>query len=183
MGGKSTRLSSSVTVAQYLILEQAGNREALGRFIQERFNERYLRPVEASQEKHGFTMLAIGCLAIETLESFYQGKANTKGESEKMFNGFFSRDTPFKVFAGNNGWFYKNIRCGILHQAETRGGWRVLRTGPLLDASQKTINAARFCQELRKAVAYYAKQIESDDSCWQNFQKKMRAICDNCSRS
>lgn len=183
MGGKSTRLSSSVTVAQYFILEQAGNREALGRFIQERFNERYFRPVEASQEKHGFTMLAIGCLVIETLESFYQGKANTLGESKKMFNDFFSRDTPFKVFEGNDDWFYGNIRCGILHQAETRGGWRVLQTGPLLDASQKTINAAQFYQELKKAVADYAKQIEFDDSCWQNFQNKMRAICDNCSEN
>lgn len=181
MGGESTRLSSSITVAQYLALEQAGDRRALGRFIKDRFNERYFVPIEDSPSKHGFTMLAIGCLVIEALESFYQGQTDTKGMSEKMFNDFFARDTPFKVFAGNGGWFYKNIRCGILHQAETRGGWRILRRGPLLDSSQKTINAARFHRELKKAVAHYAKQIESDD-CWQNFQKKMRAICDNCSK-
>ncbi len=175
-----TKLSSSLTVVQYRTLEQANERRALGKFIRERFDERYFNPVEDSPNKHGFAMLAIGCLVIESLESFYQGEADTKGKSKKIFNDFFSRDTPFKVFAGDNDWFYTNIRCGILHQAETRDGWRILRTGPLCNVNKKTINAARFLQELRIVVADYAKQIEVDDNCWHFFKSKMSFVCGNC---
>jgi hypothetical protein len=180
MSFESTQLSSSLTVAQYRSLEQANDREALGRFIQERFDERYFNPIINSSTKHGFAMLAIGCLVIESLESFYQGKGDTKGQSQEMFRSFFVRNTPFKVFARDDGWFFKNIRCGILHQAETRGGWKIFRKGPLCDVNKKTINATRFLQELRRVVAGYAKQIESDDNCWQCFKNKMDFVCSNC---
>lgn len=177
-----TKLSSSLTVAQYRVLEQANNREALGAFIQERFNERYFQPIENSSARHGFAMIAIGCLVIESLESFYQGKGDTKGESREIFNSFFKRDTSFKVFASDDNWFYINIRCGILHQAETKGGWKLLRRGPLCDINQKTINATIFIKELRKVVVGYAKQIETDEDLWNCFKTKMNFVCGNCSR-
>ena len=180
MAGEATRLSASMTVAQYRVLEQAGDRKALGTFILERFDERYFKPVENSPSKHGFASLAVGCLVIETLESFYQGRVDTRGMSNRMFRGFFRRDTPLKVFAGGDDWFFNSIRCGILHQAETRDGWRVLRSGPLLDSTARTINASLFLRELSKVVVAYAKQLEIDDTCWMNFQKKMKAICNNC---
>ena len=72
--------------------------------------------------------MAVSCLVIETLESLsIQGKNDTKGHSKEMFAAFFKRNTPLGVFAGGDDWFYKKIRCGILHQSETREGWRILR--------------------------------------------------------
>ncbi len=175
-----TKLSSSITVRRYRAFQQAGKREALARFVQERFDERYFKPVGESSSKHGFTLMAVGCLVIETLESFYQGRADTRGVSAQMFRDFFKRDTPLKVFAGKSDWFYKDIRCGILHQAEARGGWRIQRHGPLLDSSARTINASRFLRELRKAVGAYSHQLQTDEICWKRFQNKMEAICRNC---
>ena len=129
--------------------------------------------------KHGFASLAICCLTIETLESFYQGLGDTKSHSKRMFREFFARDTPLKVFGGGNDWFYKDIRCGLLHQAEARNGWRILRSGPLLDMKAKRINATTFLHELQQAVDVYADRL-CDDAYWTLFKKKMKAVCANC---
>lgn len=176
----STKLSSSTTVARYKRLEAANDRKALGQFFVQRFDERYFLPIENSLNKHGFAVLAVACLAIETLESFYQGRPDTKNASTQMFRDFFARDTALKVLAGGNDWFYKDIRCGILHQSESRGGWRVLRSGPLLNAQAKTINATAILRALRWDVRRYAQKIQTDEQLWKNFCKKMGAVCANC---
>ena len=41
MAADNTRLSSSLTVAQYRALEAAADRRELARFVRERFDERY----------------------------------------------------------------------------------------------------------------------------------------------
>ena len=167
-------------VARYRSLEAESNKQALGRFIVERFNERYFRPILDSPSKHGFAVLAIACLVIETLESFYQGLADTRGKSSRMFQDFFARNTSLKALSEPSDWFFTEIRCGILHQGETRGGWRILRTGPLLDRSGKVINANAILVTLKKAVEQYSIQLETDDVLWKNFKKKMAAVCANC---
>lgn len=184
MNAAKTKLSSTVTVERYKELEQNDDRKALAQFVRDRFNERYFNPIESAplKCKHGFTSLAVCCLVIETLESFYQGRADTKGHSKEMFDSFFAnRGTPLKVFGGGNDWFYYDIRCGILHQSEARNGWHVLRSGPLLDmTTKKKINATKFIRELRKAVDAYAAKLVNDDQHWEAFKKKMKAVCDNC---
>jgi hypothetical protein len=180
MSAENTKLSSSTTVARYRALEAKADKRALGQFIVERFDERYFRPVEDSPSKHGFAVLAVACLVIETLESFYQGRADTKNFSRQMFRDFFARNTPLMVFSGGDDWFYKDIRCGILHQSETRGGWRVLRNGPILDVKRKAINATALLRELQRHVEQYAAYLQVDEVLWKNFQKKMGAVCANC---
>ncbi len=175
-----TKLSSSTTVAQYRKLEAAGDRKAIGQFFVVRFDERYFRPIEESSSKHGFAVLAIACLVIETLESFYQGRLDTKKASTQMFRDFLGRDTPLKELAGGNDWFYKDIRCGILHQSESRGGWRVRRRGPLLDVNEKALNATAILRALRSEVRLYAQKIQRDEQLWKNFCKKMGGVCANC---
>lgn len=126
-------------------------------------------------------MMAVGCLVIETLESFRQGLANTKGKSKQLFTDFFAKESSLKPFS-NVGNFYDDIRCGILHQAEVRGGWRIKRVGVLLDLENKTINAERFIQALRNAVIEYACQLQTDPELWENLKKKMEQVCANCER-
>lgn len=177
-----TRLSSKITVKRYRELELNDDRTAIGEFLRQRFAERYFQPIEFSQKKHGFLIMAVCCLLIETLESFHQGKRDGKGS--KTFSAFFAHDTELKVFGKDLGqgpdWFYKNIRCGILHQSETKGGWRILRKGELLNVSDKTINATKFLAELSRAINDYAKKLQTDDVLWGRFKTKMKFICDNC---
>lgn len=177
------RLSSSVTVSRYEELEKQEDRASLAKFIQERFEERYFLPMLDSQSKHGFTFMAIGCLVVETLEAFYQGRADTKGASKAVFREFFNRYAPLSQFGHDGDWFFENIRCGILHQGETRDGWRIKRSGLLLDKERKSINADQFVIELRKAVAMYGQHLMVNDDCWKNFKKKMKSVCANCRNS
>lgn len=175
-----TKLSSSITVNNYRKLEASGDRKEIGKFIYQRFDERYFRPILVSSNKHGFTLMAIGCLVIETLESFYQGRRDSVRISKRMFRDFFNRDTALKVFSSEDDWFYSKVRCGILHQAEVVGGWRIICTGALLNSVDKTINATKFIQELQKVLEDYAIQLETDELLWSNFKLKMDAICQNC---
>lgn len=178
-----THLTKTVTVAKYREMEKANDRAACGRFIVKRFHERYFEPTIDAPTRHGFTLMAIGCLVIEALECFYEGRADSDGKSKAVFRRFLERDTGLQALGGGDDWFYKQIRCGILHQAETVGGWRIHRSGPLLNARERVINAKRFIDLLQAAVRDYARQLEAagpEDALWENFKKKMDAVCKNC---
>ncbi|MCZ4314625.1 hypothetical protein O4H66_14545 [Comamonadaceae bacterium G21597-S1] len=179
---EATYLTKTVTVAKYRELEAAGDRVASGRFIVERFYERYFEPTVGAPKRHGFTLVAVGCLVIETLECFYEGKATSQGCSRAIFRNFFTRPTGLEALGRGGDWFYRDIRCGILHQAETCKGWRIRRSGPLLDATSHSINAKRFIVLLQKAVEAYAINLAKDPALWENFRTKMDAICNNCIR-
>lgn len=182
MTADNTKLSSSVTVSQYRKLVQNDDRQTLAQFVRDRFYERYFRPIESTPKgaKHGFMIMAVCCLVIETLESFYQGLGNTRNVSWRMFRDFFARGTSLNVFAGNENWFYNDIRCGILHQGEARNGWRIVRNGALLDVPNKRINATKFIQEMHRAVGAYTDELRHDDALWKAFKTKMNAVCKNC---
>ncbi len=176
---EDTQISSSVTVRKYKRLVAENDRKALAKFLIDRFNERYFWVIEPPC-KHGFTLAAVSCIVIETLESFYQGLPDTKGRSAQMFKDFFAKNTELKVLASEDGWFYRDIRCGILHQSEAPGGWRILRKGELLNSEAKTINATAILKALKNAVNQYAQQLEKDELLWKNFRTKMDAVCTNC---
>ncbi len=177
---KEVKLSSKLTVKKFNELVAAQKRQCLGEFIKQRFSERYFDPVENSKLKNGFAIMAISCLVIEAIESFYKGLPDTKGASKEMFCDFFNRAGGFNSFSSKDDWFYRDIRCGILHQAETRGGWRILRSEPLLDMNHKAINSAKFIKELQNVVEQYAVEIQTDELLWKNFCKKMTAVSNNC---
>lgn len=176
------RLSSSVTVAQYLLIEASNDRVAAGRFIKQRFEERYFAPLLDGDKhsRHGFSMMAVACLTIEALQAFRFGLSTTRNKSAQMFAAFFSQHSAFSDFSDGN-WFYENIRCGLLHEAEARGGWRIVRSGPLVDRTGRVVNATRFLREVRTAVDKYASQLQNDE-CWSLFRKKMRQVVRNCER-
>jgi hypothetical protein len=177
---QTTKLTESVTVAQFIQLEDANDRVACGDFIVQRFQERYFAPALHAETRHGFTLMTVACLVIEALECFYQGKEDSSGNTRRIFKSFFERRTGLECFGADGDWFYLDIRCGILHQAETKGGWRVRRAGQLLDTRARTINAYTFVLHLQRAVDAYAKQLEVDDELWGKFRTKMAAVCKNC---
>jgi len=183
-------LSSSVTIAKYRRLEAEKNRAAIADFIVERFTERYITPLRGDPTiKHGFCTMAISCLMIEALESFWQGWPDTRWRSGEAFRSFFQRCSDQGLELGNFAGdsladdFHQGVRCGILHQAETTKGWRIRRRGPLYNPSTKTINATKFHDELEKALQIYCdtlKQADWDSAVWQNLRKKMVAVIENC---
>jgi len=186
-------------------MEAAKDRVGLSNFLRERLEERYVLPLRVTCKKNGFLMMAVSCLLIETLESFYQGwedtseainrnvikvfcrpdpKRSTVSASEVSFCYFFQRHSAFSALRPYAQRFYVNVRCGILHQGETTGGWRVLRKGGLMfDPSGLVINASRFFNEVGKALAAYVTELQEADwdaEVWKSFMAKMNTVIQHC---
>lgn len=183
-------LASGYTIGKYLELEDAEDRTEIANFIYLRFRERYIDSIE--HKKNGFCIMANCCLMVEALESFYNGWKNTKGKikgisrSELAFSGFFTRVDHFKDFRDQSSEFYKNVRCGILHQAETTGGWRIRRVGKLFDRENLIINADVFLGRLKNYLQEYRNELENatwDNEVWKKFREKMNFVIKNCERS
>lgn len=186
-------------------MELAKDRNGLADFILERLVDRYVLPVRSNSHKHGFSMMAVSCLLIETLESYYRGWEDTStpleskdlevfcrptdpnrarvSASEVAFCYFFRRFSAFSSFQPVAQSFYVNVRCGILHQGETTGGWVILPTGNLLDAGTNSINADRFLKQVESPVKTYATELRNAEwnaDPWPNFRKKMGCIICHC---
>ena len=202
----NVKLSSSITVKKYREMEKAQDRGGLSKFINERLRERYITPV-LTGKRNGFAIMACACLLIETLEAFHQGwestdrklsrqdisnacrptdpKRNRVSASEVAFCYFFQRERGFADFLPCAEGFYQHVRCGILHQGETTGGWRFTRSlkAPLFDKTHKAVNAEKFLRTIDGSLkAYYARlsSAEWDGAEWVKFRKKMDAVIKNC---
>jgi len=106
------------------------DKEKIANLIHDRLYRRYLKPFDFDDDtykkeyKNSFSIMANNCLLIETLESFYRGWENSQNKSQEAFINFFKRDKNFSEFASDDipTLFYKNIRCGILHQVKLLEG-------------------------------------------------------------
>jgi hypothetical protein len=123
---------------------------------------------------------------IEALESLREGWETTERKSRKAFRSFFGHAEQFSAFRGPVQDFYKHVRCGILHQAETTGGWRILRDdSPLFDSEDLTVNARQFFIALRRYLTGFCNELRSvpwDGPLWTHVCKKMDAIARNCQK-
>ncbi|OGA56026.1 MAG: hypothetical protein A3F77_13000 [Betaproteobacteria bacterium RIFCSPLOWO2_12_FULL_67_28] len=185
---RAVQLAYRFTVGNYLDAVDARDRRVIADAIHSRFLERYLCPASQSNGPgRGFTMMAIACLMIEALESFRRGWPDTgkPGQGERAFCSFFDAHNVFAVFRGHAHDFYKGVRCGILHQAETTLGWRIRRDGPLLAVASgvRTVNAKKFVQALKTALDGYRDRLKVrawEDEVWVLLRKKMERVCQNC---
>ena len=79
--------------------------------------------------------------------------------------------------------FYENIRCGLLHQAETYDGWKILRAGNLVDRTAKTINATEFLKAVTSELDVYVNRLKSEpynSEIWKKAFRKLDYICNSC---
>lgn len=147
------KLTKRVTVRDartWMATADETSKSNLLELIKHRFINRYIIHLTHPDIDGGFFKMAISCMMIETLESFKQGLANTRGRSEDMFVDFFeSEQIAFPDFNKVSNYFYQNIRCGILHQAETTNAWRIHTSGPLINIEERTINANDFVKALQ----------------------------------
>lgn len=126
---KRIKLATDFYINDYVQFEKDENKAGIADFVFKRLSERYLIPLEnvPSEFKNGFSLMANACLLIETYESFWQGWDSTEVANWRTFKSFFNRENGFMTFKPDAYDFYSNIRCGILHQGETKGGWKITR--------------------------------------------------------
>ena len=179
-----SNLSSTVKVSEYMSFVENQEAQKIVAFVKQRFAERYIVPMRVEKsKKNGFTIMAISCLMIESLESFYQGWEDSNSKSQLAFCNFFDRNDNFEFIRGYSQEFFKCVRCGILHQGETTKGWHIQRKGEIFQKQSKTIDAKLFHDEVEVALNKYCKALESEDwnsDIWKKFRNKMNTVCKNC---
>lgn len=182
---------SKVKVGEVELLLCRNDAEAKKRLIHviyHRLNNRYVRPLNEipDDKRSGFLTMAAACLMIEALQSFREGYEYSKwGAGEKCFAKFFTNNEAFNSLRPFSSDFYSNIRCGILHQAETYGNWLIWRKkgSPLFYQNKKAINADVFLDELAKIIQEYRSELEEADlnnKLWVRAKRKLATICKHC---
>ncbi len=172
-----------ITVRQLKDWIAAEDRDHIAEFLRHRFVERYFDPLQGTN-RNGFLLMAISCLVVETLESFWNGWPSTDRYQDKAFIGFFIRHARFQQFKPPIAqMFYRHVRCGILHQGETTGGWTITRNvaEPLLDG--KKVNADKFHDGLRLCLDEYVASLKTasiTDELWTNCLMKLWSTIRNC---
>ncbi len=196
---------NDILVEEFAEYFRTKDRKKLADFIYLRFYGRYLKPFDFPSEdyktnyKNGFALMTSCCLLIETYVSFaIKDYRNTDRKSRECFGYFFTTEKRFSEFAtgglkaggkiankkdgGTPNDFYDNVRCGILHNAETKNGWTITRDErkPYFDLTTKAINATRFAGRLKAVLTDYRKKlIESNfdtDEIWINFKNRLNDL-------
>lgn len=155
--------------------------------FKDRIKGRFLKPVNLIQEYEyaGFAVLALDCLLIETLQQFREGVPRTPDRQSKTYFVNFLTETSFGFTKEQAEMFYEQIRCGILHQAETKGNSKIRITSsiPLVqytdDRKALIINRTLFHKQLEQEFESYIKELLNPNNrdLRKNFKKKMDFIC------
>jgi hypothetical protein len=168
-------------------------------FFVERLKRRYLDPIAVLQENdsrsgEGFSIVAIQCSLIEFLESTRHGKsyrrptkAQPLGEYEyfasgEMFASFLHARPPFsKTFdQASSEDFYTNVRCPLLHEARTKGGWKIWADGPLAlvaDTAQKKLFRNNFQTALLEYIKDFQTELLGSEPLQDAFIRKFDTLC------
>lgn len=116
-------------------------------YFEERIKTRYINPIKSILEigdnlGEGFAVVNLQCSLIETIESFINGcnseynsrKRKTQwkkgvtiifNSNKEIFISFFNNRTPFKELNIDGGLFYQDVRCGLLHETQTKNNWKI----------------------------------------------------------
>jgi len=162
--------------------------------LRSRMTERYIDPVDIlidhekskhfSKRRFGFTILAIDCLLIETLQAFKDGNEETKWrEGKSVFVNYLTQSSNLgkhfnKDLAAE---FYLSYRNGILHQAQIKENHLVWSIGSVVDNLDDTmiINRTEFHKCLKKDFDEYLNILKDINSVElrSNFKYKMDTLC------
>lgn len=169
--------------------------DVLRDFYYERLESRYLDPIKAIQSTpkfkgEGFAIVAIQCSLIEFLESCLQGTnyeyrnpvaPYEYKNSGDLFVSFLTKRQPFQphfdeALAGS---FYREVRCGILHEARTKGKWVIMAKNPslIVDRSQPILYRDNFQKAIIQFITDYRTNVPQDVELQKAFIRKFDHLC------
>lgn len=134
----------------------------------------------------GFAAMALDCAVIETMEQFRRGEPKTPYNEGKTYFVSFLTETSFSTDISKRKarLFYKNIRCGLLHQTEAEDSLIKRNDTRLLiafteDHKGVIVNAKVFHQRLEQVIREYEAMLKDPKSKKERsaFRTKMNFIC------
>jgi hypothetical protein len=199
IAGWKTSTDWQVLRARLLANALGAWQEAFADFFQTRLTLRYLHPIKVLQDNgtfrgEGFSIVAIQCSLIEFLESTAQGTTYRylrRGEalapheyssSRDVFVAFLKDRMPFSATFDETSAqdFYVGVRCGLLHEARTRNGWRIWAKGPaqtVANVSERIVYRDNFQQALLEYIQDYGEKLQHDERLQQAFVYKFDSLC------
>lgn len=155
--------------------------------FKDRIQGRYLNQIDLLScdiNANGFAIMAINCLLIETLYQFENGLEKTEERKnkekytdflKKMDSVSFDSDTKAESF-------YFNIRCGILHSAQTKRGARLSDEEGFVVKTENgvlIVSVKGVTDLLKKYFNKYTKKLldANETELRKNFIEKMKYVC------
>lgn len=204
-----TKISGSNTINDWIILRNEldinpGDNQlwikAYEDFLYKRIDTRYLKPIQAiknnikTYEGENFAIVTILCSLIEFLEATITGvtykykKPDVNNfeynDSKNKFINFLENRFPFnKKFDHNLAKiFYENVRCGMLHEAQTEGNWliRVDNKKDIIETRADgmiVFDVSKFQTSLEIFFKRYRDDLMKDDYLKVALRRKINAIC------
>ncbi len=170
-------------------------KEAFEGFLLARLQSRYITPIAAVRDAlkwngEGFAIVSIQCALIEFLAALREGKRfryeNPKPpheyrNSRDLFCDFLRRTAPFaSLFTKAQAWdFYGNVRCGLLHEARTKGEWIVWASGsPAVDCQRKIVYRDSFQELIESYIRDYGRALVGNALLQEAFLRKFNDLAD-----
>ncbi len=173
---------------------------AFSRFYRKRIDTRYLNPIASirdTQSGEGFAIAALFCSLIEFLESCERGynfrfapaaqllpHEYNQNQASGYFKDFLRDREPFKTLvpAALVDSFYRDVRCGLLHEARTKGTWSISSAssaGILVSQSATRITLFRrqLVPSLETYFADYRNRLLKNPNIQEAFIRKFDFLC------
>ena len=177
-------------------------------FFEERIKTRYLNTINTILAMdldigEGFAVVNLQCSLIETIECFISGwKFSSKPygwfrntiepfnkqrlNNKNIFQIFFKKREPFSNLDIHGGDFFESVRCGLLHETQTKNGWKILTKGKGKSIENNTIYRNNFQNNIETLIQKYKEAILKGEDFYEikgdilreNFISKFNHICE-----
>lgn len=180
--------------------------------FERRINARFINQIEvmvnngdsATAGFSGFAIVALDCLLIETLDQFYNGNHRTPSGKRHYkllfwrkyadphvaaFHAVFQRSSTLKTIfdtTEKTKVFYQHIRCGLLHQAQTKKNSKINRKirAPVVWCDEKKpangliVHPLHFHECVKDVYSEYLKELRypANHEMRRRFKRKMNGI-------
>ena len=190
----------------------AGDTIRLVCFLRERHTERFFEPIHrltsasGNEQGFGFAIMALCCLLVETIQCYREGLPSSnetelerlrnydnvppkyqiteddlKIKGKEIFRRFFT-DYQSYFPCANGIDFYNHIRNGLLHQAQTKGGWTInIERSKLWDVEQQSVDRDLFSYQLENCFGKYLSDLSVkpfEQPEWSRAAKKVWWLCE-----
>jgi len=155
-------------------------------YYRARINTRYLNPINSirrhdTKNGEGFAIVALFCSLIEFLESCERGcnfhligwsndslqpYEYNERQASSYFKNFLRTRKPFDRLVPSEliDSFYKDVRCGLLHEARTKGSWYI---------STAKSNGILISQESEKITLYRNQLIPALEIYFDDYRSRL----------
>lgn len=165
--------------------------------FKDRIESRYFAPIETMLANHdlieinGFAVMALNCLLVDTFYQFREPdntySIGRRRERHRRGNGecyanFLLTNFPFDFDSDSAQYFYTDIRCGILHSAQTKNGSQLTYDKSyvveIFDDDKIRVDIVNFTNRMKEYYFSYLMKLEQGDiEIRKAFIKQMKKIC------